>query len=90
MPSDPANEAMAEVISQSSKRRQLVIAAAGSGKTQLIVDVLAKRIDHGKVNPRHDRVIVFTFTNNAADELVVRLSAILRSKRQGEIVGVLS
>lgn len=75
-------EVTAEVICRSSKRHQLVIAAAGSGKTQLLVDVLASRIEQGMVAPSQDKVIVFTFTNNAADELVVRLSAALKSKRQ--------
>ncbi len=68
-----------ETVATSEKRSQLVIAAAGSGKTKLLVDVLGYRLAHGIVDPSKQQVVVFTFTNNAADELVVRLSSLLDS-----------
>jgi len=71
-----------DTIVSSPSKRQLVLAAAGSGKTQLLVDVLARRIRDGRIDPSVDRVVVFTFTNNASDELVVRLSSILGSGQQ--------
>lgn len=66
-----------DAIMSSRRQAQLVVAAAGSGKTKLLVDVLTKRIAQGLTDPEKQNVIVFTFTNNAADELVVRLSMAL-------------
>lgn len=73
---DPFIQTLENIIS-SKKQAQLVVAAAGSGKTKLLVEVLTKRIMKGITDPIKDKVIVFTFTNNAADELVVRISAAL-------------
>jgi DNA helicase-2/ATP-dependent DNA helicase PcrA len=64
-------------IAESQNPFQLLIAAAGSGKTQTLISLLAERIKSGVVDPSKDHVIVFTFTNNAADELGVRLSNLL-------------
>src|SRR5487761_250490 len=68
-----------ERIVSSPEKRQLVIAAAGSGKTYLLIHTLAERIKRGLIDPLKEKVIVFTFTNSAADELFVRLSELLRT-----------
>ena len=68
-------------IINSEKRNQLVVAAAGSGKTRLLLDVLASRIERGDINPENDEVIVFTFTNDAADELAVRLTKLFEDRQ---------
>ena len=74
----------AKSIATSKKQAQLVIAPAGSGKTRILVDTIAYRIKHKLVDLDEVDVIVFTFTNNAADELTVRLAEKLESigKRQ--------
>lgn len=66
-----------------NKKYQLVVAAAGTGKTHTLIKVLAERIEKGIINPLSDKekTIVFTFTNNAADELMVRLSDELSLKK---------
>ncbi|MUV60211.1 ATP-dependent DNA helicase [Halobacterium sp. CBA1126] len=57
-------------------RNQLIIAGAGSGKTYTLVNTVAERIREGIIDPLADdqQVTIFTFTENAAEELVVRLS----------------
>ncbi len=59
-----------------SSKNQLIIAGAGSGKTYTLVNTVVERIRQGVINPLADdqKVIIFTFTENAAEELVVRLS----------------
>lgn len=66
-------------IVKSKRRAQLVVAAAGSGKTKLLIDTFVKKINDEIINPEREKVILFTFTNNAADELVVRVSDKLKS-----------
>ncbi len=63
---------------------QLVVAAAGTGKTFTLIHALHNRIKLDYFNPlsEKDKVIVFTFTNNAADELAVRLSELMGSEEQ--------
>lgn len=57
-------------------RNQLIVAGAGSGKTYTLVDTVVERIRRGVIDPLADdqEVLLFTFTENAAEELVVRLS----------------
>jgi DNA helicase-2/ATP-dependent DNA helicase PcrA len=59
-----------------SAQNQLIIAGAGSGKTYTLVNTVVERIREGVINPLADdqNIIIFTFTENAAEELVVRLS----------------
>ena len=71
-----------EKILNSEQSNLLVIAAAGSGKTRLLLEVLKDRIERGKINPKQENIIVFTFTNKAAEELSVRLSKFLDSRKQ--------
>ena len=65
----------------SKKRCRLVIAAAGSGKTRILLDVLVSKLRNGEIDPSKDEVIVFTFTNNAADELAFRLTKMLDNQQ---------
>jgi DNA helicase-2/ATP-dependent DNA helicase PcrA len=55
---------------------QLIIAGAGSGKTYTLVNTVAERIRKGIIDPlaNDQQITIFTFTENAAEELVVRLS----------------
>jgi len=69
-------------IINSKEPHQLLIAAAGSGKTRTLVNLLAAKIKKGLINPEESNIVVFTFTNNAAEELLVRLSKILENENQ--------
>ena len=64
-------------ISESSHKCQIIVAAAGSGKTQMLVDVIAHRFMQGLISTGKRKLVIFTFTNNAADELSVRLRRLL-------------
>lgn len=68
-------------ILNSNKRNHIVISAAGSGKTSLLLDILVNRIKRQDINPYDEEVIVFTFTNDAADELAVRLTKIFENQQ---------
>ena len=73
---------LAEKVMKSTKRCDLVIAAAGSGKTSLLIDILVQKIRSGKIDPSKEEVVVFTFTNNAADELAFRLTKLLGAEEE--------
>lgn len=71
----PLTESRNELYSPSASN-QLIIAGAGSGKTYTLVNTVVNRIQNGEIDPLSDdeEVIIFTFTENAAEELIVRLS----------------
>ena len=50
------------------------------------METLSRRIEEGIIDPTRDNVIVFTFTNNAADELIVRLSSALELIGRKDII----
>lgn len=62
-----------------------IIACAGSGKTQVISQRIAKILSRPDVEPRN--VIAFTFTEKAAAELKERVLGILQEE-QGEVTGL--
>lgn len=78
--SSPRTSIISDII-RSKRRNQLVIAAAGSGKTRLLLDVLVGKIECGDIDLTKEEVIVFTFTNDAADELAVRLTKKLEAQQ---------
>ncbi|MCD7725712.1 MAG: UvrD-helicase domain-containing protein, partial [Clostridiales bacterium] len=51
------------------ERNILVSAAAGSGKTAVLVERIIKRITEGKHPVDIDRLLIVTFTNAAAAEM---------------------
>ena len=53
------------------------MAAAGSGKTRLLLDVLNTQISKGAIDPHREEIVVFTFTNKAGEELAYRFSKML-------------
>lgn len=57
----------------------IVSAAAGSGKTAVLTERLAQLIADESAGVRADRIIVVTFTNDAASELRKRLDIKLRT-----------
>ena len=56
----------------------LVSAAAGSGKTSVLIERIIKIILEGRANV--DELLVVTFTNAAAAEMRQRLSAAIRKR----------
>lgn len=57
----------------------IVSAAAGSGKTSVLTERLAKLIADPESGVRADRMVVVTFTNDAASEMKKRLDMNLRA-----------
>ena len=57
------------------ERNILVSAAAGSGKTAVLVERIIKRITEGEHPVDIDRLLIVTFTNAAAAEMRERISA---------------
>ena len=58
----------------------LVSAAAGSGKTAVLVERIVKMVSDGKHPVDIDRLLVVTFTNAAAAEMRERISAALQER----------
>ena len=56
----------------------LVSAAAGSGKTAILVERILRIILEGKANV--DELLVVTFTKAAASEMKVRLASAIRKR----------
>ena len=57
----------------------LVSAAAGSGKTAILVERILRIILEGKANV--DELLVVTFTNAAASEMKLRLASAIRKRK---------
>ena len=89
----PTPEQRAAIDSEGG--RLLVSAAAGSGKTKVLVERLLRKVDAGE---DIDRFLVITFTNAAAAELRARIMDVLfdrvaanpadlRLRRQAQLLG---
>ena len=67
---------------ESRDKNLLVAAAAGSGKTAVLVERIIRQILEGECDV--DRLLVVTFTHAAAEEMRIRMEAALRGKLEQE------
>lgn len=64
------------INSENGKRNRLILAGPGSGKTRVLVRTVYELMKKGV---RPENIIMFTFTNNAADEFASRLRLLMDS-----------
>ena len=73
-----------EKVIQSRNRNLLVSAAAGSGKTAVLVERIVRMVTEGPDPVDLDRLLVMTFTNAAASEMRERIGKAIRKKLSEE------
>lgn len=71
-------------VIESRNRNLLVSAAAGSGKTAVLVERIIRMITEGEDPMEIDRLLVMTFTRAAASEMRERIQAAIEKKLEGE------
>ncbi len=73
-----------EQVITARNRNLLVSAAAGSGKTAVLVERIIRMITEGEKPLDIDRLLVMTFTNAAAAEMRERVAAAIERKLSEE------
>lgn len=71
-------------VIESRNRNLLVAAAAGSGKTAVLVERIIRMITEGEKPFDVDRLLIVTFTNAAAVEMRERIGAAIEKKAEEE------
>lgn len=73
-------------IASCRNQSQLVIAGAGTGKTHTLINTVLTRLNAGRLDPgnHNETTVIFTFTNNAAAELMAKLIKVL--PRDSEVI----
>lgn len=67
-------------VIESRGKNLLVSAAAGSGKTAVLVERIIRMVTEGENLPGIDELLVMTFTNAAAAEMRERIAAAIEQK----------
>ena len=80
----PLNQEQLTAVTLPSEHA-LILAGAGSGKTRVLTTRIAWLLQTGQVSP--GGILAVTFTNKAAKEMVVRLSAMLPVNVRGMWIG---
>ncbi|MBP3722805.1 MAG: UvrD-helicase domain-containing protein, partial [Selenomonadaceae bacterium] len=71
-----------ELAINTEDKNLLVAAAAGSGKTAVLVERIIRKILEGNVNV--DEILALTFTHAAADEMLERIENAISNKLETE------
>ncbi len=71
-------------VIESRGKNLLVSAAAGSGKTAVLVERIIRMVTEGENPPGIDELLVMTFTNAAAAEMRERIAAAIEQKLKGD------
>ena len=71
-------------VIESRGKNLLVSAAAGSGKTAVLVERIIRMVTEGENPPGIDELLVMTFTNAAAAEMRERIAAAIEQKLKEE------
>jgi superfamily I DNA/RNA helicase len=67
-------------------RNLLIVACAGSGKTEVISRRISELLDQPGVEPKH--IVAFTFTEKAAGELKERVHARIKAQHGSDVHGL--
>lgn len=78
---DTLNQAQRDAVNHSGSPL-LVLAGAGSGKTRVITQRIARAVKRGT---RPDAVLAVTFTNKAANEMTERLVRLMSARDAGQL-----
>ncbi|MEI6775640.1 MAG: UvrD-helicase domain-containing protein [Chloroflexales bacterium] len=87
MDDDPSSAQRSIIDYPSGTRHMLILAGPGSGKTRVIAQRVGHLLDQQRAEP--EQLVVMTFTEKAASELVARLEDRLGSVVQGVQIGTI-